>query len=93
MTSAEMFFNSQAYFNKWLKELTEQERIYVISMLEQFHKEESENVESQPEAEQPLSDRQTVVEWFTVINICTDERLTSSEKVDELKSFYTLIKK
>ena len=30
-------FEEQAYFNKWLKELTEDERDHVIDMMESYH--------------------------------------------------------
>lgn len=38
-------------------------------------------------------DKAKVIDWFTVINICTNERLISSEKVNELHSKFTITKK
>jgi hypothetical protein len=38
---ANEIFNTQAYFNKWLKELTDDEKEHIISMMNEFHQAKS----------------------------------------------------
>lgn len=44
---AEVFFNTQAHFNKWLKELTIDEATHLREMLVMFHEEEAEKLMEQ----------------------------------------------
>ncbi len=45
--NAEEMFEERAYFNKWLKELTQDEREHIISMLTDFARQKVEPIEKQ----------------------------------------------
>lgn len=85
---AQEFFNDQAYFGKWLLELTPGEKAHIIGMLEQFAKEEIERLDKYLGGLVSTENNLTYVdgEWFNNNDNDGDQPLSMLKVYEQMKN-------